>query len=229
MTWDNAILKFLLALKPPAVPAGYEVLFPFKDAAVQEVCQQFYHRYYADDQVRYMMVGINPGRFGAGITGIPFTDPIRLQDVCGIKNSWARKPELSSIFMYEMMEAFGGAAAFYKKMYITSVSPLGFVLNGKNINYYDDRQLAECIEPFAEKCMAQQLTFNVSRDVCFCIGEGKNLQYLQRLNDKNGWFKKIEALSHPRFIMQYKRNEIDTKIDQYLQLLLQYGIESAGK
>ncbi len=39
---------------------------------------------------RYLILGINPGRFGGGITGIPFTDPIRLQNICGIENDFQK-------------------------------------------------------------------------------------------------------------------------------------------
>ncbi|MCU0394712.1 MAG: DUF4918 family protein [Chitinophagaceae bacterium] len=223
MRWDKAILDFYRQLKPPTVPTGYEVLYPFGDATVWQCFSAFYERFYADSRLRHMLVGINPGRFGAGVTGVPFTDPIRLKDACGIENPWPRKPELSSIFMYEMMEAFGGLQHFYGTFYITSVSPLGFVQQGKNINYYDDRQLAEAIMPFAVQCMEQQLQWPVNRDVAFCIGEGKNLQYLQQLNAQHGWFKQIEPLAHPRFIMQYKRLEMDAYIAKYLESFSRHG------
>lgn len=225
MRWDESILSFYRKLKPPAVPDGYEVLYPFRDAELWQCFEAFYSRFYADEQQRFMMVGINPGRFGAGVTGIPFTDPIRLKDSCGIDNPWMRKPELSSIFMYEMMEAFGGVQQFYARFYITSVSPLGFLREGKNINYYDDRKLAEAVMPFAVSCMKQQLKWPVNKDVCFCIGEGKNLQYLQQLNADHHWFKEIVPLAHPRFIMQYKRMKIDDYIRQYMDVFAAYGIE----
>jgi hypothetical protein len=101
---------------------------------------------------------------------------------------------------------------------------LGFVAEGKNVNYYDDRKLAEAVEPFAEQCMEQQLQWSIQRDICFCIGEGKNLQYLQRFNDKLQWFERIVPLSHPRFVMQYKRTKIDTYIQQYLDAFKSCGI-----
>ncbi len=224
MSWDKLILEFYKGLVTPVVPTPYEVLYPFGNTDVWQRMVSFYTKYYCDEAPRHIMVGINPGRFGAGITGVPFTDPIRLKDACGIANSWPRKPELSSIFMYEMMEAFGGVEKFYKQCYITSVSPLGFVANGKNVNYYDDRKLAEAVAPFAEKCMQQQLQWPVKKSVCFCIGEGKNLQYLHRLNEKHQWFESIVPLSHPRFVMQYKRTQIDTYIQQYIDAFKIAGI-----
>jgi hypothetical protein len=97
---------------------------------------------------------------------------------------------------------------------------------GKNINYYDDRALAAAIRPFAIRCMQQQLKWPVRRDVCFCIGEGKNWQYLQQLNEEYGWFEKLEALPHPRFIMQYKRSFMDEYIAQYLAAFGRYAVQS---
>ena len=87
----------------------------------------FYTKYYSDNNKRILLLGINPGRFGGGVTGIPFTDPVRLEKVCGIKNDFQKKQELSSVFIYEMIEAYGGAEKFYKQFYISAVSPLGFV------------------------------------------------------------------------------------------------------
>jgi hypothetical protein len=46
-----------------------------------KICSSFYQKYYADNKKRSLIIGINPGRFGAGVTGIPFTDPIRLKRI----------------------------------------------------------------------------------------------------------------------------------------------------
>ena len=64
------------------LPHDIEVMNPFLDAATMQVCKQFYQKYYSDNNLRRMIIGINPGRFGGGITGIPFTDPIRLKKEC---------------------------------------------------------------------------------------------------------------------------------------------------
>jgi len=37
------------------------------------VSGKFYKKYYNDNNPRFLILGINPGRFGAGVTGIPFT------------------------------------------------------------------------------------------------------------------------------------------------------------
>ncbi|MFI5224347.1 MAG: DUF4918 domain-containing protein, partial [Nitrospirales bacterium] len=66
-----------------------------------------------------LILGINPGRLGAGLTGIPFTDPLKLQNICGIENTLPKKAELSADFIYTMISAFGGPEAFYKKFYFS--------------------------------------------------------------------------------------------------------------
>lgn len=216
------ILDFLFHLQLPfPFPPEVGVLDVHKDAAIQESCRLFYRKFYNDSEPRYALVGINPGRFGGGVTGVPFTDPIRLQQYCGIDNAFEKKQELSSVFMYEMMEAYGGVTAFYKRFYITAISPLGFVKNGKNLNYYDDAALKNRIEPFVIDCINQQLDWGIHRDICFCIGEGENLKYLQKLNAQQQWFDQIKGLPHPRFIMQYKLKQKQAYIDQYIHTLTQ--------
>lgn len=223
MTWADKITSFLFGLQfPLELGKGVAVLDVHKDAAVQEACTSFYRKFYNDNNERYLLIGINPGRFGGGITGIPFTDPVRLEKDCGIKNSWQKKQELSSVFMYEMMAAYGGVKSFYKDIYISAVSPLGFVKDGKNLNYYDDRSLKDKIRPFVVDCMEKQLGFGLNRDACFCIGEGENLKYLSGLNKEYQWFRNVEAVAHPRFIMQYKLKFKQDYIDKYISAFRKY-------
>ena len=154
MRLADQIIDFLFNLRFHfKLNRGVEVLDVHKDEEVRKACISFYRKFYNDNKERHLLIGINPGRFGGGITGLPFTDPIRLENDCGIKNNWQKKQELSSVFMYEMMEAYGGVKAFYKDIYISAVSPLGFTKDGKNLNYYDDTQLKEKIKPFVVDCM----------------------------------------------------------------------------
>jgi len=219
MFWDEAIISFYNKLRFPAVPASISILNPFQNDEAKKVWQTFYKKYYHDDAKRIMMIGINPGRFGAGVTGIPFTDPIRLSDICGITNTLDKKPELSSLFIYALAEKFGGADRFFQHCYFTSVSPLGFVRDGKNINYYDDQELQRAITPFAADCMQRQLSFPIIRKTAIVIGEGKNYSFLQKLNEQFGWFEKIVPLAHPRFVMQYKRRHMEEYIGNYIQAI----------
>ena len=220
MTFADHILRFTKDLSFPfQLPDEIEVMNPFIDNYTMKVCKTFYEKYYSDQNKRVMIIGINPGRFGGGVTGIPFTDPIRLQNNCGIENEWLQRQELSSLFIYEVINSFGGTNAFYKKFYITAVSPLGFTRHNKNLNYYDDKNLEKDIKSFVVDCMNKQLQFGIDRTAAYCLGDGKNYKYLFKLNEEQKFFKKIIALSHPRFIMQYKLKKKNEYIKLYLRHL----------
>ena len=192
-------------------------MHPFKDAETRRICELFYNKFYNDHHPRFCIIGINPGRFGGGVTGIPFTDPIRLKKGCDIENDWLPRQELSSVFVYDLINAYGGPEQFYSKFYFTSLSPLGFTKQGKNLNYYDDKELTESIKPFAAACFKKQLSWGFHTSVAFCLGEGTNYKFIQKFNKEHGFFKKIIPLSHPRFIMQYKLKTKDIFIDKYLE------------
>jgi hypothetical protein len=219
-TFSDHILGFIKDLSFPfTLPHDIKVMNPFSDKDTMNICKTFYNKFYNDTSKRHMIIGINPGRFGGGITGIPFTDPIRLNKECGINNSWTARQELSSLFIYDVINAFGGAEIFYSKFYITAVSPLGFTLHNKNLNYYDDKQLENSIKYFVIECMKRQLRFGIIRNAAFCLGDGKNYKYVSKLNEENKFFETIIPLPHPRFIMQYKLKKKQEYITRYLQHL----------
>lgn len=215
--FSENIINFYSKLKiEQRLPEGVEILNPYGDEHVQQVVEAFYRKYYDDNDERILILGINPGRFGAGVTGIPFTDPVQLEKKCGINNSFDKKPELSSIFIYRMIDAFGSINQFYKKFYISSISPLGFIKNGKNLNYYDIKALQEMVYDFMLRSLKEQLNFGIRQDVCFCLGQGKNFQFLEKLNKKHQLFNKIIPLAHPRYILQYKRKYVQDYIDEFV-------------
>lgn len=205
-----------------ALPAGITIINPFKeDKNIITTSSEFYNKYYGDSNARHLILGINPGRFGAGVTGIPFTDPKRLIEKCGLPYKGDLAHEPSSVFVYEVIDAYGGAEAFYKKFYINSICPLGFTSISKknkivNYNYYDSKALTKAVYDFILKSIQQQLEFGIETDLVFCFGMGKNEKFLRALNDEKKYFKKIVALPHPRYIMQYKSKLKQAYIDMYL-------------
>ena len=220
MTFADRILLFNKGLKINSkLPPGVEVLNPFQNPDTFQLCKLFYHKYYNDTNIRTLIMGINPGRFGAGLTGIPFTDPIKLEEQCGIQNTMPKKAELSADFMHRMFNAIGGIEKFFSQFYISSVSPLGFIQDGKNLNYYDNKELEKIVTDFAVDALQKQLEFGLNRTVCFCLGEGKNYKFLSHLNEKHKFFNTIVPLPHPRFIMQYKRKRLDEYTNLYITRL----------
>jgi hypothetical protein len=218
-SFAGQVLSFYQQLpSPPQVPSGVQVLYPHQNPKAWEAMDQFYRKYYHDDHHRTFLIGINPGRLGAGTTGVPFTDPIRLKTVCGIDNDFDQKAELSSKFIYHMIEAMKGPENFYRTHYVTSVSPLGFTKDGKNLNYYDSKELQETWEPFMVECLKKQIAFGANPKA-FSLGRGKNIKYLNYLNEKYRLFKEIVPLPHPRWVMQYRLKRLNEFVEEYREKL----------
>jgi hypothetical protein len=220
-TFADNVLDFYRHLEiKEKLPKGVEVLNPYTKKKTFDLCTQFYRTFYNDTKERVAILGINPGRFGGGITGIPFTDPVKLEKVCGIKNDFPMKAELSADFIHLMMESYGGLQRFYSKFFFSSVSPLGFTMANKNLNYYDTPALQKSLEPFILNSLNQILRLGVSRKKAFCLGEGTNYKYLMKMNERERFFETITALPHPRFIMQYRRKFLADYVAKYHQLLM---------
>src|SRR5690242_10769323 len=104
MTFSEHVLQFYRSLQiKQRLPKGVEVLNPYQEENAFQLCEKFYGKFYHDNQPRTLILGINPGRFGGGITGIPFTDPVKLETQCGIHNDLKKKVELSADFIYAMI------------------------------------------------------------------------------------------------------------------------------
>ncbi|RYZ23296.1 MAG: DUF4918 family protein [Chitinophagaceae bacterium] len=218
--WAKGLYHFYTHLHfPEELPNGVEWLYPQARPEVRRVLKAFLDNYFNDSNTRRLLLGINPGRFGAGITGVNFTASKQLTEDLGIEHPFKMQSELSADFIYKMIAAYGGPERFYAHHFIGSVCPLGFVKDGKNINYYDDKELLQTVEPFIIRCIEAQLALPVDRTCCIVIGGDKNLKYLQRLNERHQWFGRLEPVPHPRFIMQYRRGQQEQFIQQYLRLL----------
>jgi hypothetical protein len=218
-TFGKNAAGFFLSLNPQfSLPKDFDFLLPYENPDVQKVTKEFFRKFYDDTRKRIFIIGINPGRFGAGTTGIAFTDPIRLESECGIRNDFVKKPELSSSFIYEMIHKTGGVKTFYDEFFLTAICPIGFVKNGKNINYYDDKTLLKSSQEFIEDSLSRQVLMGASK-TAICLGEGKNYSYVNAVNQKLKLFDEILPLAHPRFIMQYKRKKLNEYLDMYIRTL----------
>lgn len=224
MTFGQKVILFNRQLEYTGapLPAGIRIMNPFREhEQALRISELFYNKYYNDDNARHIILGINPGRFGGGLTGIPFTDPKRLRSACHIGYQGKVTHEPSSVFVYEMINAYGGPEAFYRDFYINSPCPLGFTTvnadgKEKNYNYYDSKALTDAVTGFMTDNIRKQIALGIDTDTCFCFGTGKNESFLNKLNKQYGFFKRIVALEHPRFIMQYKAKTKLFYIDKYL-------------
>src|SRR5439155_25891104 len=106
---------------------------------------------------------------------------------CGIEHPFGKQSELSAEFIYDVINAYGGPQKFYRRYFIGSVCPLGFVKDGKNINYYDDKELQQAVTPFIITNLKKLISFHVDTNTCLCIGGEKNYKFLDALNQQHGF------------------------------------------
>lgn len=222
MSFADKIITFNTQLKYQGnLPEGFQVLNPYlNNPETLKVMRRFYHKYYNDNNQRKFIIGINPSRNGAGVTGIPFTDTKRLKSVCGIEMKSAHTHEISSVYLYDVIEAFGGAEKFYHQFYINSPFPLAIIRRTKgnnwvNANYYDDKNLFTHVKNFMIASLKDHITLGLNTDEVFVLGV-KNAYFIKKINEEMNFFNKITVLEHPRYIQQYKSKEKQLYIDKYL-------------
>ena len=205
----------------------YKIINPYtycNKEQIKVITTKFYTRFYNDKKKRRLILGSNPARRASAVTGVPFEDVIHLQKETGIfiDNFYVNKS--SSNFLYDVIDEYGGCEKFYNDFYMNFVFPLGISKisskgNEVNYNYYDVKQYEERFEEYIIKSIKEILQFNIDTSICYCIGSGKNYEYLVKLNRKYNFFKEIIPLEHPRFIMQYNSKNKDLYLKKYLEAL----------
>jgi hypothetical protein len=158
------------------------------------------------------------------MTVFPFTDTKRLATVCGIEMKSAHTHEVSSVFVYDMIEAYGGPERFYSDFYINSPFPLAIIRETKdgswlNANYYDDSLLFEMVKEFMIESLKKHIDLGLDCSEVFVLGK-KNAVFIEKLNREEKMFDKLTVLEHPRYIQQYKSKERDLYIDKYINAFL---------
>ena len=225
LTIGQRIITFNKSLQYTGkLPEGFAVLNPYLDnPETLQVMTSFYDKYYNDEVPRKFIIGINPSRHGAGVTGVPFTDTKHLENDCGIPMLSARTHEVSSVFVYDMIAQYGGVAAFYKDYYINSPFPLAIVRknaqgNWLNANYYDDPELFALTREYMIETLKKHIALGLDTNEVYILGK-KNATFLEKLNKEASLFKKMVILEHPRYIEQYKSKEKQLYIDKFITLL----------
>lgn len=219
-TFGDKAYRFFTTLRfPRRLPPGVAVMNPYGDRAVRSCFRAFLSRFFGDSRGRVLILGINPSRFGAGITGVAFTDPVAMRDFCGVPNAMGDVREVSSTFVYQVIDALGGPRKFYRDFFLTATCPLGFTRRGVNYNFYDDPRLQAAATPFIVRTLKAQIAMGGRSDVAVVLGTGKLKAYLDRLNAEHRLFGRLVALEHPRFIMQYRRKRVPEYVRKYREAL----------
>jgi hypothetical protein len=224
MLWSDKIIDYNQQLGfSGKLPKGISIMNPYAESPeAWKVSELFYRKFYADEAPRKLILGINPGRHGAGATGIPFTDPKRLTEV-DIPWNGPISHEPSSVYVYDMIRAYGGPETLYRRYFINSVSPLGYTIRNKagkdvNFNYYDTPALFKKVLPFIHANLGQLGSMGFDMDKVFVLGV-KNAKCLEQINKKGKYFGELVVLEHPRYIMQYQLRAKSFFIDKYLAAL----------
>lgn len=219
-TFGDDIGRFLTTLRwSVELPPEFTLLDPYASAEVRRVVTEFCRRFYTGTHLRLGMWGINPGRLGAGLTGLCFTDPVSLRDQLGIASTIDGRREPSATFVGMVIEAYGGPEAFYHDVYLGAISPLGFVRQGSNVNFYDDPTLSRAIVPFVQSCLETQMAAGLRSRPSVLLGSGALRQFVERTLQPRGLLDGAVVLEHPRFIMQYRRRHVDDYVRRYVDTI----------
>ena len=135
----------------------------------------------------------------------------------------AHTHEISSVFIYDLIEEYGGAKKFYEQFYINSPFPLAIIQKNKsgnwiNANYYDDVELFKMVKDFMIDSLKKHISLGLYTDEVFVLGK-KNATFINKINNEAKLFEKITVFEHPRYIQQYKSKEKQLYIDKYIMAL----------
>jgi hypothetical protein len=218
-TFAEKATKYFSSLKlTKRLPKEISILNPYSKKEVNNAVQRFFKKYFDDNENRVFVFGINPGRFGGGLTGISFTDPVALREECGIENNLGDRQELSSKFIYKMIKEYGGVKKFYSNIFITALYPLAIIKDGKNYNYYDNLKFYKSLKTQIASAIKEQIRFGAVRRFAVCLGK-KNAKYFNEINKEHNFFEELRVLDHPRYIMQYRSKEVNNYVADYINAL----------
>lgn len=180
--------------------------------------RRFYKSFIEPNKPKIVLCGINPGRKGAGKTGVSFLDNKSLSKIFPeIENADYEK---SGSFIYSVIEEFG-VEKFYENIYVTNISCVGFQNSrtGNNMNYY---QISPKIQKDLFDNFIQEMNI-VQPDIIIPLSEWvswdlKELKKNGRLNFEIG-----ERLNHPA----YSKVRKEDYISRLNTLIEKYGTESA--
>ena len=100
----------------------------------RELVRLYYQAFYISKTPRIVLCGINPGKNGAGKTGIPFIDFNGASEL--FPNVDQDDKERSAQFILSVISEIG-KMKFHKNVYMTNLSWFGFIQDNKNMNYFD--------------------------------------------------------------------------------------------
>lgn len=190
---------------------------PWTDERRRAALVSFYRKFFDDDLARTYCLGINPGRYVETASGVPYTDGYALAEVCGISNDFSTGRELTASFFNRVVTEYGGASSFYKDVYAGALFPFELLLDGKYVNFYDP-EIWPVVDTLLREYLGEVVQFGSNRRVVL-LGSGTNASVFSKINNELRYFDASWVLDHPRYIMQYKRDEADAFIVKYVRTI----------
>lgn len=179
--------------------------------------KRYYEKYVSKNKPKIVLCGINPGRFGAGLTGIPFIDFKSLSKMLNDINR--TETEQSAQFFFRVIEKIG-KERFYQNCYVTNISKFGFAEQGKsrNVNYYD---LPKNTQRWLLDRFCEEMNF-INPNIIIPLSQ--NVEHsLNLLKDEGKLSFNIgERINHPSWVMTYRKNDEDIWIKKYCDEILKH-------
>jgi len=194
-----------------ALLAGHDISMISDFLDNWNVMKEFQQSFYADGLPKTVLCGINPGRHGAGKTGIPFIDFASLSQMMPAVNR--QDSERSATFFYDIVNTIG-AEVFYRTFYVTNVSWLGYTHNNMNVNY---DQLPEAAKAFVYEKFKYEMSV-VSPTTIISLGGVVKETIDELFGDTN--IETGKHLPHPNYCA-FPRNYEHCK-SRYLDMLLRF-------
>ena len=185
----------------------------------------FDEKYYHEGFPKIVLCGINPGRKGAGVTGVPFVDMATLAERLSdnkISFNGSGKEQSAQYFNEIVNHEEFGAKKFYKHFYVTNFSWVGFIEkinNPTKIINHNYHELNPEAQQYINDAFKREMSI-VKPKVIIPIGSEVK-KSLDNLNlDSN--ITITEAVTHPGAYAFLKEPEIDNFQKKLKETLLDY-------
>lgn len=177
----------------------------------------FWNRYYEKHLPKIVICGINPGRFGAGQTGIPFLDNHSLSEMGFPVTSSDR--ERSADFFYSVVQAIG-IEVFFKTFYVTNLSAIGYIKQKKNINYYDLPKNAR--QTVFDNFLTEMDHIKPTHIITLSVLVQNDIKSLIKEGTLSSGIDCSLRLPHPAWIMTYRQKSKQVWGEIYIKALEQF-------
>lgn len=174
-----------------------------------DIMDAFCEKFYSNQIPKIVICGINPGRLGAGLTGVPFFDFASLSKI--FPSIQRNDTENTAQFFFKVIEKIG-VERFFKYFYITNVSSVGYSKGKSNFNF---NKLPDNLQSIVFSNFAKEIEL-IKPAKIIALGEAA-FNGVESALGKNNY--RLEKLKHPSWIMQYKRDEINFWVQAYADAL----------